>query len=191
MHYHLLSSKDDYKKKFKYIYMLGESEGATPERSHKNENKSPTHKAMTPPSTQNLKTLSLWVFFLIYVAQLFSFLPNVGLRLTLEYLPISLSNESLSSTLIHSPSSGSPYLYRRSHTYTGHACLKSPSRRLSIQGQTKPIRPVTKTDHQLWCHLLGKFEGGNLGRSHKNENWVNPHRGMSPPSTQNLKALGL
>jgi len=29
-----------------------------------------------------------------------------------------------------------PHLYRRSHTYTGHACLKSPSGRLSIQGQT-------------------------------------------------------
>jgi len=29
-----------------------------------------------------------------------------------------------------------PHLYHRSHTYTGHACLKSPSGRLSIQGQT-------------------------------------------------------
>ena len=117
---------------------------------------------MTSPSTQNLKALGLWVFFLIYCST-FSFLPNVGLSLTLEYLTIYPSSESLSSTLIHSPSSGSilnpstllmaphlyrhshtypstllmaPHLYRSSHTYTGHACLKSPSGRLSIQGQT-------------------------------------------------------
>jgi len=51
----------------------------------------PIYKGMPPPSTQNLKTLSLWVFFL-YVAQLshsysmFSFLLNVRLRLILGYL---------------------------------------------------------------------------------------------------------
>jgi len=62
---------------------------------------------MTPPSTQNLKILGLWFFFLIYCST-FSFLPNVGLRLTLEYLTIFPSSESHSSTtLIHSPSSGS------------------------------------------------------------------------------------
>jgi len=60
----------------------------------------PTYKGMTPPSTQNLKALGLWVFFLIYCST-FSFLPNVGLRLTLEY--ISPSSESPSSTLIHYP----------------------------------------------------------------------------------------
>jgi len=43
------------------------------------------HKGMTPPSTQNLKALGLWVFFLIYCST-FSLLLNVGLRLTLEYL---------------------------------------------------------------------------------------------------------
>jgi len=62
---------------------------------------------MTPPSTQNLKAVGLRVFFLICCLT-FSFLPNVGLRLTLEYLTISPSSESHSSTtLIHSPSSGS------------------------------------------------------------------------------------
>jgi len=67
----------------------------------------PTYKGMTPPSTQNLKTLGLWVFFLICCST-FSFLPNVGLRLTLEYLIISPSSVSPSSTtLIHSSSSGS------------------------------------------------------------------------------------
>ena len=63
---------------------------------------------MTPPSTQNLKALGLWVFFLIYWST-FSFLPNVGLRLTLEYLTISPSSESPSSILIHSPLSGSKW----------------------------------------------------------------------------------
>jgi len=48
---------------------------------------------MTPPSTQNLKALGLRVFFLICCST-FSFLPNVGLRLTLEYLTISPSSES-------------------------------------------------------------------------------------------------
>ena len=61
---------------------------------------------MTPHSTQSLKALGLWVFFLIYCST-FSFLPNVELRVTLEYLTISPSSESLSSTLIHFPSSGS------------------------------------------------------------------------------------
>jgi len=65
------------------------------------------HKGMTPPSTQNLKALGLWVFFLICCST-FSFLPNVGLRLRLGYLTISPSSEShTSTTLIHSPLSGS------------------------------------------------------------------------------------
>jgi len=44
-----------------------------------------TYKGMTPPSTQNLKAVGLWVFFLICCST-FSFLLNVGLRLTLGYL---------------------------------------------------------------------------------------------------------
>jgi len=43
------------------------------------------NKEMTPPSTQNLKALDLWVFFLICCST-FSFLLNVKLRLTLEYI---------------------------------------------------------------------------------------------------------
>jgi len=43
------------------------------------------YKGMTPPSTQNLKALGLWVFFLICCST-FSFLLNLKLRLTLEYL---------------------------------------------------------------------------------------------------------
>jgi len=45
----------------------------------------PIYKGMTPPSTQNLKALGLWVLFLICCST-FSFLLNVGLRLTLGYL---------------------------------------------------------------------------------------------------------
>jgi len=48
---------------------------------------------MTPPSIQNLKAVGLWVFFLIYCST-FSFLFNVGLRLTLRYLTRLNNNES-------------------------------------------------------------------------------------------------
>jgi len=65
--------------------MLGESEEETFEKSHKNETRANPYKKMTPPSTQNLKTLGLRVFFLICYLT-FSFLPNVELRLILEYL---------------------------------------------------------------------------------------------------------
>jgi len=86
--------------------MLGESEGETPGR-YQTMRTEPTYKEMIPPSTQNLKALGLRVFFLIYCST-FSFLPNVGLRLTLEYLTISpLSVSPSPTTLIHSPSSGS------------------------------------------------------------------------------------
>jgi len=44
---------------------------------------------MTPPSIQNLKALGLRIFFLIGCST-FSFLPNVRLRLTLEYLTKSI-----------------------------------------------------------------------------------------------------
>jgi len=76
---------------------------------NKNDIRVNPYKRMTLPSTQNLKLLDLWVFFLICCST-FSFLPNVGHRLTLEYLKIeyltiSPSSESFSSTLIHSPSS--------------------------------------------------------------------------------------
>jgi len=148
---------------------------------------------MTPPSIQNLKALGLWVFLLICCST-FSFLPNVGLRLTLEYLTISPSSESPSSTLIHSPwveafSNPStllmtPHLYRRSHIYTRHACLKPLSGRLSIQGQIVLAQAVNQ---QLWYHLLGESEK----ETGENETRANPYKGMTPPSTQNLKALGL
>jgi len=46
-----------------------------------------THKKMTPPSTQNLKTLGLWVFFLLYVAQLsHSYSMLSGIIFKYEYL---------------------------------------------------------------------------------------------------------
>ena len=67
--------------------MLEESEGETLGRSTKMRTE-PTYKGITPPSTQNLKALGLWVFFLICCST-FSLLPNVRLILTLEYLTIS------------------------------------------------------------------------------------------------------
>jgi len=64
---------------------LGEFERETPERSLTMRTEPNPYKGMTPPLIQNLNALGLWVFFLIYYST-FSFLPNVGLRLTLEYL---------------------------------------------------------------------------------------------------------
>jgi len=43
----------------------------------------PTHKGLTSLLTKNLKAMNLWVFILIWCST-FSFLLNVGLRLTLE-----------------------------------------------------------------------------------------------------------
>ena len=157
-----------------------------------------TYRGITPPSTQNLKALGLWVFFLICYST-FSFLPNVGLRLTLEYLTISPSSEShSSSTLIHSPSNGSilnpstllmtPHLYRRSHTYTGHACLKSPSGRLSIQGQTVLAKAANQ---RLWYHLIRRIRGGKHWGDLTRMRTEPTYKEMTPPSTQNFKALGL
>ena len=74
--------------------VLGKFEGEN--RKDKQEwEQDQTYKGMTPPSIQNLKALGLWVFFLICCST-FSFLSNVGLRLTLGYLTISPSSESLS-----------------------------------------------------------------------------------------------
>jgi len=78
--------------------------GNTEEMKH-NETRVNPYKGITPPSTQNHKVLGLWVFFLIRFSTI-SFLLNVGLRLTLEYLIISSSSESPSSILVYSPSSG-------------------------------------------------------------------------------------
>ena len=42
------------------------------------------------------------------------------------------------------------------------------------------------------CRMLGFIEGVSLGRTNTNETWVQPHKALTPLSTQNLKAnLGL
>jgi len=121
---------------------------------------------MTPPSTPNLKALGLWVFFLIYCST-FSFLPNVGLRITLEYLTISLSSESHSSTtLIHSSSSGSKL---KPEYITHDPSLVPPFTHL--YGTHLPEITITKTfdtrsnctrpnpNQRLLYHLLGNPRG--------------------------------
>jgi len=85
----------------------------------------------------------LGVFFHICCLT-FSFLPNVGLRLTLEYLTISPSSESHSSTtLIHSPSSGSI---------------------LNVEYITHDPSLAQAINQRLWYHLLGESEGETPGR---------------------------
>ena len=99
------------------------------------------------------------------------------------YTPPWAEANSNPSTLLMTP-----HLYHRSHTYTGHACLKSPSRRLSIQGQTVLTQAANQ---RLWYHLLGNPRGQNWGDLTRMKTEPNPHKRMTPPSTQNLKALGL
>ena len=95
--------------------VFGKIEEETLWRPNKNATRANPHKEMTLPSTQNLKALGLWVFFLICCST-FSFLFDVGLKLTLGYLTISSSSESPSSTLIHYHSSGSIF----KHEYHTH-----------------------------------------------------------------------
>jgi len=68
-----------------WYHLLRNLTGETQGRSNENETRAQPNKRMTPPSTQNLKALGLWVFFLICCST-FSFLLNVELRLTLGYL---------------------------------------------------------------------------------------------------------
>jgi len=65
-----------------------------------------------------------------------------------------------------------PHLYRRSHTYTGHACLKPPPGKLLIQGQTVLAQAANQ---RLWYYLLWESEGKNTGEISNNENWAKPH----------------
>jgi len=67
--------------------IVGRILGRKPGRSQTMRTESNPYKRMTPPSIQNLKALSLWVFFFICCSTS-SFLPNVGLRLILEYLTV-------------------------------------------------------------------------------------------------------
>jgi len=67
------------------IPLVGKIRGRNTGEISKNENLAKPYKEMTPPLTQNLKALGLWVFFLICCST-FSFLLNVRLRLTLGYL---------------------------------------------------------------------------------------------------------
>jgi len=137
----------------------------------------PTHKGMTPPSTQNLKALGLWIFFLIYCST-FSFLPNVELRLTLEYLTISPSSESPSSTLIHSPSSESVPEYITHDpslvppfTHLYGTCLPETSIRKTFDTGSNCTRPSPKP--MALIPLVWRIRGETPGRSHKNETRAN------------------
>jgi len=76
-----------------------------------------------------------------------------------------------------------PYLYCRSHTYTGHACLKPSSGRLLIQGH--PSRKPTTL-----ILLVGRIREGKPGRSQTMR--TDPtHIRNDTTLTQNLKVLGL
>jgi len=83
--------KEWYHLQLNALSLLWESDGVNTGEISKNENWVNPYKGMTSPSTQNLKTLGLRVFFLICCST-FSSLPNVGLRLTLEYQTIWLND---------------------------------------------------------------------------------------------------
>ena len=126
---------------------------------------------MTPPLTQNLKALGLRIFFLICCST-FSFLSNVGLRLTFEYLTISPSSVSPSSTLIHSPSSKPEYITHDpllvppfTHLY-GTRLLEITIRKTFDTGSncTRLSRKPTAL-----IPLVGRIRGGNTEEIANNE----------------------
>jgi len=135
----------------------------------------PTYKGMTPPSTQNLKALGLWVFFLICCST-FSFLLNVGLRLRLGYLTISPSSESLSSRLVHSPSRRSisntstsqmtPSVVP-SFTYLNGTCLPETSVRKTFDTGSNCTHPSHQPSALI--PLVGRILRGNIGEISNNE----------------------
>jgi len=132
---------------------------------------------MTPPSTQNLKALDLQVFFLICCST-FSFLPNVRLRLTLEYLTISPSSVSPSSTtLIHSPSSGK---HSQPEHITYDSSLVPPFTHLygtrlpeiTIRKNFDTGSNYTRPGHKptTLIPLVQRIRGGNTEKISNNEN---------------------
>jgi len=118
---------------------------------------------MTPPSIQNFKVLGLWVFFLI-CCSIFSFIFNMGCRLTFRYLTISLSSESSCFTTVHSSSSKNifkhEYLtYKRPSLVQPFTYFPETSVRKTFDTGIKlySSKPVIITNHQLWYHLLKKL----------------------------------
>jgi len=132
--------------------MLGESEGKHQGDLTRMRTESNPYKITTPPSTQNLKALGLWVFFLICCST-FSFLPNVGLRLTLEYLTILPLDPTLHHIdtlplerkhsqpeyITYDPSLVPPFTH-----LNGTRLPETSSGRLSIQGQTVLAQAVNQ-----------------------------------------------
>jgi len=51
---------------YKFIIIVGRIRGGITEKISQEGEMSPTYKGMTPLLIQNLKTIGLWVFFLIY-----------------------------------------------------------------------------------------------------------------------------
>jgi len=114
------------------------------------------HKEMTLTSTQNLKTLGLWIFFLICCSTI-SFLLNVGLDLY---------------TLIH----GLWIFFL--------ICCSTISSLLNVG-----LDLYTLIRDTLESSVRKR---GNTGEISNNEKMsLNPHKWMIPPSTQNLKTMGL
>jgi len=120
---------------------------------------------MTPPPILNLKALGLWVFFLICCST-FSFLLNVGLRLTLEYLTISLSSESPSFTLIYSPSSGSKWSLTCTAVHTliqdtlaWNLHQEDFRYRVKLSSFVRWQRRTIGSDTTCWENPRGKYQG--------------------------------
>ena len=147
------------------------------------------HKGMTSPSTLNLKALGLWVFFLICCST-FSFLLNMRLRLKLGYLTISLSSESPSFTLVHSPSCRSIFSNTSTFTHLNGTRLPETAIRKTFDTGSNCTRPKPQTiDSDTTCWENPREKTPKRSQTMRTES--NPHKGMTPPSTQNLKTLGL
>jgi len=122
---------------------------------------------------------------LLILTQLF--LPNVRLRLILEYPTISLSSESPSSTLIHSPSSES----KRPLSCTAVHTLIRDTLAWNLRQEDFRYRVTQAANHRFWYHLLRESEGETLGRCLTMRTKSNPYKEMISLSTQNSKTLSL
>jgi len=121
------------------------------------------HKEMTPPSTKNLKALGLWVFFLICCSKI-SFLTNMGLRLTHEYLTISLRVPHLYWYTPPRAEANDPLLVL-SFTHLNRTRLLETHRQEDFWYRDQSVLTWAGYTNLALIPLVGKIKEETLGRS--------------------------
>ena len=104
------------------------------------------YKGLTPLPTQNLKRMSLWVFFLIRCST-FSFLHNVGFTLTLEFPTSSHLEKHISGIKVDDNSLCLTYMSTIWSLYI-KSLTKGPGKHVKISNGTKRVLVVENTSAQ-------------------------------------------